>query len=179
MMRQAFAIVGLLWLVGCASAGPWGHAPDYAPLQGEADATEQAREFDPVMAQREPDEWMKGTVRMFAVVLRGKQGGEAASTLQVGVRKLSARNLCSGPEDDTCRVTVSDRDFATIRVSLEMTPEDKVGTEAMSSGSLLRLVGVLKRDPEQPDKLLLQAIWHRHWPRGAYVTEAFRDEMRR
>lgn len=179
MVRNAIALPLLLVLAACASAGPWGHAPDYAPIKGESEMVDAARDYDPVMARRMPDEWTKTPVRFFGVVLKGKQGSGDSSTLEVSVRKLAPRNLCASADSDTCRVTVSDRDFGTLRVSLHMTPEEKNGAEAMSSGSLLRLVGMLKPDPDQPDNLMLQALWHRHWPRGFYVTEAFRDEMRR
>jgi hypothetical protein len=178
MPRPVHLLVCAVLACSCASAGPWGHAPDYAPLDGEAQAVEGARELDPVMSRRTPDEWTQGMVTFFGVVVRGTPSDDAA-LLDVSIRKLAPRNLCSAPESDTCRVTVSDREFGSIKVALRMTAAEKDGPERMSSGSLLRLVGRLKPDPQQPDKLMLEANWHRHWPRGFYVTESFRDEMTR
>jgi hypothetical protein len=161
-----------LLLVSCAGAGPWGHAPEYAPLPGEEQAVEGARDLDLVMAQREPQEWTREPVRFFGVVIKGKSGDPAL--LDVGVRALAPRNLCDAPESESCRVTVTDKNFGTLRVSLQMTAEEKT---SMTSGSLLRIVGMLK--PDEDGKLMAVATWHRHWPRGHYVTESFRQEMRR
>jgi hypothetical protein len=176
MLARALSVVLPLVFASCAGAGPWGHAPEYAPVPGEEQAVEQARDLDLVMAQREPKEWTKTPVRLFGVVIKGKPAHPAI--LEVGVRGLAPRNLCDAPESESCRVTVTDKNFGVLRVSLPMTPQEKSGPEQLSSGSLLRVVGMLKPDPGSPDKLMLDATWHRHWPRGYYVTQSFRDEMR-
>lgn len=172
MILRALITALALLVCSCASAGPWGHAPEYAPASGEERAVEGARDLDVVEAQRQPEEWTKTPVRFFGVVIKGKEGDPAV--LEVGVRALAPRNLCDGPESESCRVTVTDKNFGVVKVSLQMTAEEK---STMSSGSLLRVVGMLERDPE--GRLLVKAGWHRHWPRGYYVTESFRDEMRR
>lgn len=178
MIARVLPVVLPLLLASCASAGPWGHAPEYAPLPDEEAAVQSARDLDLVMARRQPQEWTREPVRFFGVVIKGKPGDDV-TMLEVGVRTLAPRNLCEAPESESCRVTVSDKSFGVLRVALQLTPQEKSGPEAMSSGSLLRLVGMLKPDPQEPDKLMLQATWHRHWPRGYYVTQSFRDEMTR
>jgi len=174
MRVRVLSLVVPLVIASCAGAGPWGHAPEYAPVPGEEQAVEAARDLDLVMAQREPQEWTKVPVRLFGVVIKGTPSEPAI--LEVGVRGLAARNLCDAPESESCRVTVTDKNFGVLRVSLQMTPQEKSGSEQMTSGSLIRAVGMLK--PDADGKLMLDASWHRHWPRGYYVTQSFRDEMR-
>src|SRR5437879_575911 len=101
-----------LSLAGCHGAGPYGYAAQYTPSSEEMTSATGAREYDPVMYAREPDVWRKGKVVLFGVVTGRAPGPGGAAYLTLSVRKLETRNLCSNANDeDTCRVTVSDRDF--------------------------------------------------------------------
>jgi hypothetical protein len=51
--RLFFGLAGLV-LCACSSAGPYGYSRAYSALDEEEDAVENATEYDPVMAQRDP-----------------------------------------------------------------------------------------------------------------------------
>src|SRR5438445_10637155 len=97
-MRASFfaciAVGIVVFIGGCAGAGAYGHAPRYAPLGAEETA-----------AKRHPSS-------LFGVVTARAAGAGGAAHITVTVRKLEPSNVCDKPgEDETCRVTVSDRDF--------------------------------------------------------------------
>ena len=58
MRRFAFAFAFPL-VLACHSAGPYGFARSYQPLSAEDTASEGAREYDPVMAERDKEDWKK------------------------------------------------------------------------------------------------------------------------
>jgi hypothetical protein len=163
--------------VSCGSAGPYGHARYYAPIAGETDAVASAREYDPVMADRDPDEWGKTPVGLFAIVTHGSAQPDGTTSVDLSLRRLADRNLCETAEEDSCRVTVTEREFGTLRAVFVARAEERLGDEALGAGSLLRLVGTIKRDSS--GRHYLEATYHRHWPRGTYVTTASRGSMRR
>jgi hypothetical protein len=192
MKRALAALAGLLpfrplllvtcllaCLVACHSAGPYGHAPVYAPLSDEEAQVKGAREYDPVMFARQPEDWRKGNVTLFGIVTnRGTAPGGAY--LALSVRRLEPRNLCeSMNDDDSCRVTVSDRDFGVVHAIVSAHGEDDVGPHSISAGSLVRLVGHFGEDVDPNDgSPILRATYYRHWPRYFYVTKAAAREMR-
>jgi hypothetical protein len=179
-MKLARAAAALLFTVSaCHSPGPYGHAPAYAALSDEAALVKTAREYDPVMYARQPDDWRHGTVSLFGVVTnRGTSNGGAYLTLSV--RRLEPRNLCeSMNDDDSCRVTVSDRDFGVLHAIVQLTGEDDVGAHSVGGGSLVRIVGKIGEDVDPNDGApIVRATWVRHWPRYFYVTKAAAREMR-
>ncbi|MBV9946582.1 MAG: hypothetical protein JOZ69_07020, partial [Myxococcales bacterium] len=71
-MRQVLLLLSgvgaSMWLAGCHDAGLYGHSPHYEALDDESRAILAAREYDPVMAQRQPDVWRQGKVSLFGVV---------------------------------------------------------------------------------------------------------------
>ena len=164
----------------CGSGGPYGHAPEYAPRGDEKTVTSGARELDPVMFARQPDEWRKWNVSLFGVVMSRGAGPGGGSYLTLSVRRLEPRNLCENArDDDTCRVTVSDRDFGDIHALVQLGGEDAVGEHSVGGGSLVRLVGRFGEDVDPNDGgPILRATWMRHWPRYAFVTSAARTQMR-
>jgi hypothetical protein len=174
-----FAPVFALVLAGCG-AGPYGHAPAYAPRGDESSVTRGAREFDPVMYAREPEEWQKGNVALFGVVTSRSVGAGGNAYVTLSVRRLEPRNLCDNArDDDTCRVTVSDRDFGAVHALVRLSGADDVGEHSVGTGSLLRLVGRFGEDRDPSDGgPILRATWFRHWPRYFYVTSAARSQMR-
>jgi hypothetical protein len=167
-------------LFGCSSAGPWGFSRVYSPLSEEEDIAEGARDYDPVMAAREPESWRGVNVSAFGVVMDRAQSAGGAADLTLGLRTLSERNLCDSPADDSCRVTVSDRDFATFHASVKLRPGDDIGKQSVQVGALVRVIGKLADGPNPRDGLpVIQAIYYRHWPRMYYVTTASAANMRR
>jgi hypothetical protein len=179
-MRSALAPLALVAVAGCHGAGPYGHSPKYAPLDDEAKAVEGARQYDPVMYQREQEAWRKGTTWLFGIVTNRASGPSGGAYLTLSVRTLEPRNLCDNANDeDTCRVTVSDKDFGVVHAIVPLRPEDDVGEHSVGGGSLLRVVGKLGQDVDPNDGApILRATYYRHWPRHFFVTKASAEHMR-
>jgi hypothetical protein len=66
--RHAVLLALAVSATGCHGAGPYGHSPHYAELDDETAASAGAREYDPVMVERQPEAWRRGTVSLFGVV---------------------------------------------------------------------------------------------------------------
>jgi len=179
MRRIALALPLLtLILLGCHSAGPYGFARSYQPLSAEQDALQGAREFDPVMAERDKDEWKKSTISLFGIVKSRTSAKSGGAYLTLSMRTLSERNLCDDFDEDTCRVTVSEHEHATINAIVKLSSEDEVGEHSVGKGSLLRVVGKLT-DEVDPDNgaSVLRVSYYRHWPRHFFVTTAMASGM--
>jgi len=174
------ALAAALLASGCAGAGPYDHAVTYVPLAGEDDAAKGARDFDPVLVQREREAWHRGTVSLFGVVVARAPGPAGAAYLTLSVRRLEGRNVCEYATDETtCRTTVSDSDFGVVHAVVALRPEDDVGQHSVGTGSLLRLVGPLAQDPDPNDGTsVLRPTFYRHWPRYFFVTKAAAATMR-
>lgn len=173
-------LAGALAGAGCHSPGPYGHAAEYAPTSDEEDAAAHAREYDPVMAAREPSAWRKTKTSLFGVVTSRAPGPGGAATLTLSVRRLAPRNLCSSSKDeDTCRVTVSDHDFGVVHALVKLRPKDDMGEGSVAVGSLVRVIGTLGEDVDASDGApVIRAAFYRHWPRHTYVTKASASLMR-
>jgi len=177
-MALAWPLVAAL--MGCSGAGPYGHSPHYVPLAEEESAGAGVREYDPIMYAREPEDWKKHKSSLFGVVTSRSPGAGGAAYLTVTVRRLEPRNICDSlRSDDTCRVTVSDRDFGAVHMLVRLKPEDDVGEISLGPGSLVRVIGTFGQDVDAGDGgPILRADYYRHWPRGYFVTRADANEMR-
>jgi len=166
--------------LGCHSAGPYGHSPHYVELSDETAAVAGAREYDPVMVERQPEEWRKGRIVLIGLVESRTAGPGGQALLKLSVRRLEPRNLCeSQSDDDTCRVTVSDKDFGRVSALVQLRGDDDVGPHAVGQRSLLRIVGSLGQDVSPADGTpVLHAAYYRHWPAYFYVTRASAPVMR-
>jgi hypothetical protein len=180
MGTRAPALILIACFVAACGAGQYGHSPHYVPLEDEAQAVEGSREFDPVMFQRQPDEWRKSPVSLFGIVTSRSPGPSGAAQVTLSVRRLEPRNLCDSlREDSTCRVTVSDRDFGLVHVFATLRPDDDVGDKSVGTGSLLRVVATANGEVDPSDGAsILRATYYRHWPRNFYVTKAAARDMR-
>ena len=179
LLKAVVTVALVLGATACAGGGPYGHTVNYSPLGDEAKAAAGARDYDPVMAQRQPDDWRKGPVTLFGVVTR-RGGSGAAARLALSVRRLEPRNLCDSAHDqDSCRVTVSDAEFGTMHVVVTLKTDDDVGEHSINVGSLVRVVGVLQ-DAEDPNDgaPVLTVSYLRQWPRYFFVTRAAAAQMR-
>jgi hypothetical protein len=174
----ALALVAMT--VACHGAGPYGHSPKYVELDDETAAVAGAREYDPVMAERQPEDWHKGSVMLFGVVLGRTAGPGGQAMLKLGVRRLDPRNLCENEhDDDSCRVTVSDKDFGVIYALAQLRGDDDTGPKAVGIRSLLRVVGTLGQETSPTDGApVLHATYYRHWPVFNWVTRASARDMR-
>lgn len=175
--KLAAAVMLSLVAVSCHSPGPYGHSIEYAPLGEEETALEGSLEYDPVMAAREPNKWAAERVNLFGVVERRKKSPGPEVELTLSVRTLSPRNLCDEGSEDTCRVTVSEREYGKILAHVRLSPDDDIGMRRVAVNSLVRVVGKLKYDGSNPSSI--EATYYRHFPRNEYVTTAARSYMQR
>ncbi len=165
--------------LGCQGAGVYGHAPHYVELGDEEKAASGAREYDPVMAERQPDQWRHGKVSLFGVVQKREPGPGGQAKLTLGVRRLEPRNLCDKEsDDDTCRVTVSDKDFGVVWALVSLHGEDDVGPRSVGPRSLVRVIGTIGQDVSPTGAAVVHASYYRAWPAFTYVTRASATEMR-
>jgi hypothetical protein len=179
-MKLVAASMLSLALVGCGSAGQYGHSPVYAPLGDEEAAAAGAKEYDPVMAKRSPDQWKGKTVSVFGIVAGRSAGSGGKAEVKLSVRTLEPRNLCDSGDDDSCRVTVSEHEHAVVHALLRLSTEDDIGEHSVGARSLVRVIGTISDEVDPSDgEPVLQAKFYRHWPRGFYVTTADRKYMRR
>jgi hypothetical protein len=165
---------------GCHSAGPYGHSPRYVEIDEETAASSGARDYDPVMVLQRPEEWRKGRVSLFGVVEKREAGPAGQALVKLGVRRLEPRNLCQSEQDeDSCRVTVSDKDFGTVWATVPVRGDDDSGPKSVQQRSLVRVVGTLGQDVSPVDGApVIHATWFRHWPAYFYVTRASARDMR-
>jgi hypothetical protein len=167
------------FLIACGG-GRYGHSVHYVPTSAEASAMAGARDFDPIMFEREPDAWRQGPTSLVGVVTNRALGPLGEAYLSVSVRRLEPRNLCTSANDeDTCRVTVTDRAFGMVHVVVALKGEDEAGDKAVAPGSLVRVAGRFADHVDRHDSApVLRASFYRHWPRHYYVTRASAETMR-
>ena len=174
------ACVISLSLLGCHSPGQYGHSRVYSPLGDEEDAQENAKDYDPIMAQRLPDQWKGKKVSLFGIVARRDAGQGGKAKLKLSVRTLEERNLCETAHEDSCRVTVSEREHAVVHALVTLSADDDLGKKSVGPGSLVRIIGKIGDDVDADDGTpIVRASYYRHWPRNFYVTTAARADMRR
>jgi hypothetical protein len=176
-LANAFAL-SLLLVPACHGAGPYGHAPQYVALDEETRAAAGSRDYDPVMVQRQPEEWRKGTVSLFGVVESRQAGPAGQALLRLSVRTMAPRNVCENEQDqDSCRVTVNNKDFGVVYALVPLRGDDDIGPNAARARSLVRIVGTIGQDVSQQDGLpIVHAGYYRHWPPMTYATtESARD----
>jgi hypothetical protein len=96
------------------------------------------------------------------------------------MRSLQLRNLCDAEDEDTCRVTVSEREHGTINLLLNLRAEDDRGELSVGPGSLLRVVGTIGQDADPVEGTpIMRVSFYRHWPRGYFVTTKAAAVLRR
>ncbi len=177
-MRPCLTALVLCFATACHSAGPYGYSRTYSALDAEEDAAEGAREYDPVMAQRELQTWKQAKVSLFGIVTKRAPGPAGTADVTLSVRTLEARNLCDSLDEETCRVTVSEREFAVVHARLKLSPADDIGEKSLNRGSLVRVLGKLTDELDAEDGTpVFTAEYYRHWPRNFFVTTASRPDM--
>jgi hypothetical protein len=167
-------------LVACNSAGRWGFSRTYTPADEEEDPAADARDYDPVMVAREPESFRNSALSVFGVVTERTLAKGGFSHLTLSVRTLAERNLCDTVDEETCRVTVSDREHAVVHANVKLLPGDDIGPESLQVGALVRVIGKLSDNVDTTDGMpVIVASYYRHWPRNYYVTTAAAQHMRR
>jgi hypothetical protein len=111
-------------------------------------------------------------ISLFGVVDGRAAGPGGQALLKLRVRALEPANQCARPgDDDSCRVTVSDKDFGVVWSLVELRADDDVGPRAVAPRSLLRIVGTVGQDVSPADGApVVHALWYRHWPGQEYVA---------
>jgi hypothetical protein len=164
----------LLFAAACGGAGLYGHAPAYAPIDDEASVVASARPYDAAGARSQgPEAWRQAVVLFGVVESRGPgPGGQAL--LRLSVRALEPSNVCERPADeDSCRVTVSDRDEGAVWALVRLRGDDSVGPLAVGQRSLVRVVGAVGQDVSPTDGApVVHASWYRHFPPAQYVAKS-------
>jgi hypothetical protein len=179
-LALALALALPLLLLGCHSAGQYGFSRSYQALSAEQAAAQGTRDYDPVMAARDKDDWKKGAVSLFGVVKARSQSKDGSAYLTLSMRTLSERNLCDDFDEDTCRVTVSEHEHAVVHANLKLASEDDIGAQSVGKGSLVRVIGKLTDEVDPDDGTpVLRASYYRHWPRNFFVTTADSAHMQR
>lgn len=180
MRPYALTLTLALPVFGCHSAGPYGFARNYQPLSAEDTAAQGAREYDPVMAERDKDDWKKANISVFGVVKSRSAAKDGGAYVSLSMRTLSERNLCDDFDEETCRVTVSEHEHATLHATLKLASEDDIGQFSVGKGSLLRVIGKLTDEVDPNDgSSVLRVSYYRHWPRHFFVTTANSAQMTR
>ncbi len=180
MVRSWLLGLAGLALLSCHSPGQYGHSRVYAPLSAETDALEKTKEYDPVMVQRKPEDFKGKPLSFFGVVLSRTEGAGGTARLKLSLRTLEPRNLCESKDEDSCRVTVSDREHAVAHALVKLSEDDNIGKLSVGTGSLVRIVGQIGDEVDPNDGApVLRASYYRHWPRNFYVTTASRAHMLR
>jgi hypothetical protein len=154
---------------GCGGS-PYGHAPRYVPADREDAFVAGARPYDAAAPQRPGDAARR--VVLFGVVDSRAAGPGGQALLKLRVRALEPSNQCGrAGDDDSCRVTVSEKDFGVAWALVELRADDDVGPRAVGQRSLLRIVGTVGQDVSPADGApVVHALWYRHWPRSEYVS---------
>ena len=146
--------------------------------QPEAGAAEGARDYDPVMVERDKADWKKAKISVFGIVQKRSEGPAGMAYVTLSVRTLEVRNLCEALDEQTCRVTVGQHEFAVVHALLKLAPGDDIGEKSVNRGSLVRVLGKLTDDVDPDDGTpIFKADYYRHWPRNFFVTTASRPDM--
>ena len=183
-MKPTAVLPGLIFLGllagGCASAGRYGYARTYVPLDDEATWATRAEEpvYDEV--RRAPEPYRGRVVSFFGIVRAvGREGG-GPWRLGLQVRIHQERHLCEEDTENSCRVTVSARDGGPFTAVVALRAEDLDGENRLQTNSLVRVFGTVTPGEYDADGgPVVQVQYYRHWPRGQYVTTASAELMRR
>jgi hypothetical protein len=181
-VRRSRSLLVLLTLGACSSPGPYGYAQLYSPLDAEEAATKDSVPYDPSAARRKPDTWKGRLVSTFGVVTEVKAGpDDGTRRVSLSIRGLQPRNLCAGPDSDTCRVTVTDTEFSVLWAVVPLEAVKPVATppDPIQRGSLLRVVGTFVPSKDASEPPTIDVRFARHWPYQTYVTTGARESMRR
>lgn len=174
-------LAGLLacLLASCHGAGPYGYARTYEPLLSERTHFDDAQEQPYEQVKRAPYDYKQTEIAWFGVVDDVTQLPDGRSQVVLGIRTQQARNLCRDEYQDSCRMTVSETSPGKFVARIALSEAEKTGKERVGEGSLLKVYGRPTGDYDERGDPVLEATYHRHWPRGYFVTTAQRGAMRR
>ncbi len=177
-LRTSLCAAAVL-LFACGGGGLYGFAREYSPLSAERDHMEGSTEISYEEVRRDPVDFQSTTVAWFGVVTDLTIDESGAGTISMTYRTLAARNLCGDETSGSCRVTVSEREGGPFSATVQLRPEEQAGEDRLWRGSLVKIYGHPNGEFDEQGGPILVTDWHRHWPRGAYVTTGDRASMRR
>jgi hypothetical protein len=176
----AAIVASPLLLAACHAAGPYGHSKVYSATDGERTAVAAATEYDSKAFERSPEKWRDRPIWLFGIVTNRGLGPGGAAYVAVSIRSLQLRNLCDQDDEETCRVTISEREYGKINVLINLTGEDDRGELSVGPGSLVRVVGTIGQDTDPVEGTpIMRVRFCRHWPRGYFVTTKAAAVLRR
>lgn len=140
---------------------------------------ERAQQLPYEQVKSAPYDYRNTEIAWFGVVQEIGELPDGRTQLTLGFRAHQARHLCQDEYRDSCRVTVSEHSPGTFVTRLKLEPHEKTGKERVWVGSLLVIYGRPTGDYDERGNPVIEATYHRHWPRAYYVTTAQRAAMRR
>lgn len=167
------------FVAACHGPGPYGFSRTYEPLLTEKGHLERAQEIPYEQVKRAPYDYKEIEIAWFGVVESVTDLPDARAQLLLSFRTPQARNLCRDEYADSCRQTVSETSPGRFVARVALEKAEKAGPERVWVGSLLKIYGKPTGDYDAHGQPVLEASYHRHWPRGYYVTTAQRGAMRR
>jgi hypothetical protein len=159
--------------------GQYGFARTYSPLGAESTHYEQAQQPTYQDLIREPNKYKEIEIGWFGVVTGVASAGKGKSRITLSLRAHQARHLCSEESSSSCRVTVSEGSVAIFSADVELAASETAGKERVWTGSLLKVYGKFTGEYSEETGPVIDVTYHRHWPRGTFVTTASRASMRR
>lgn len=164
---------------GCGSAGPYGFARSYEPLDAERPhlASVVEASYEDVRRARPEDAPYVSWFGLVTAVEVDAATGAVRATLSLRVHQ--DRHLCSDGSSDSCRVTVSEREIGTFSARFTIHEEDREGPRRLWTGSLVRVYGRANGESDESGGPVIEADYYRHWPIHTFVTTSAASSMRR
>ena len=180
-MRQIVLILIVFVLTVCCGGNQYGYAREYAPLSEEKPYYKKAENAGYEEVRRDPIVFLEKLITWYGVVTKVDEKALPDGRVKVSMtlRIHQQRHLCENEFESSCRVTVSERSGGPFTALMKIRPEDSEGAKRIYTGSLLNIYGVPNGDFDDEGGPVLNARYYRHWPRGAYVTTAWKGNMRR
>lgn len=166
-------------LAGACGGGEYGFARTYSPTGPESSHFEQAQQPTYQDLIREPNKYKDVEIGWFGVVTGVANAPKGRTRLTLSLRAHQARHLCADESSSSCRVTVSEASIAVFTADVDLSAAERDGKDRLWNGSLVKVYGKYTGEYSEETGPVIDSVYHRHWPRGTYVTTAQRAAMRR
>ena len=167
-----------LALAACAGSNPYGHGREYVPADGEDAYYDRAHDVSYEEIHRDPQGYAHELIGWFGSVTAIDKDKDGAVKVALDLRFHQPRHLCTDQFESSCRVTISERSGGPFSTRVQLTQEQRVGSERLNAGSLVRLYGEPTGEMDDRGGPMLKTEWFHYWPPGAYVTTSGSVSMR-